>query len=425
MKVLVMGSGGREHALCWKLQQSPRVTDLYCAPGNAGTGFHAKNVDIDITRNKKVVSFCRKNEIELVVVGPEAPLAIGIADDLRKHKIAVFGPSYAAARLESSKIFAKELMGGYNIPTAGFRVFNNFKKAKEYIDLHDEPLVVKAYGLASGKGVVIANTREEAVDAAERMLVKKEFGPAGRRIIIEECLTGREASIMVVTDGETVLPLAPSQDHKRAYDGDTGPNTGGMGAFSPTPVIGKNDLEEIMEKIIRPTMAGLKNEKIDYRGVLYAGIMMTEDGPKLLEYNVRFGDPETQAVLPRIKSDFAELLMNAATGKLDRTRIEWGDDVSVCVVLASEGYPGDYEKGKDISGIVEAMETQSIIFHAGTKYDGERLVSSGGRVMNVVGMGPDIKQASERAYRGVSKISFDGMWCRSDIGERSTSGVKS
>jgi phosphoribosylamine---glycine ligase len=425
MKVLVMGSGGREHALCWKLQQSPRVTDLYCAPGNAGTGFHAKNVDIDITRNKKVVSFCRKNEIELVVVGPEAPLAIGIADDLRKHKIAVFGPSYAAARLESSKIFAKELMGGYNIPTAGFRVFNNFKKAKEYIDLHDEPLVVKAYGLASGKGVVIANTREEAVDAAERMLVKKEFGPAGRRIIIEECLTGREASIMVVTDGETVLPLAPSQDHKRAYDGDTGPNTGGMGAFSPTPVIGKNDLEEIMEKIIRPTMAGLKNEKIDYRGVLYAGIMMTEDGPKLLEYNVRFGDPETQAVLPRIKSDFAELLMNAATGKLDRTRIEWEDDVSVCVVLASEGYPGDYEKGKDISGIVEAMETQSIIFHAGTKYNGERLVSSGGRVMNVVGMGPDIKQASERAYRGVSKISFDGMWCRSDIGERSTSDVKS
>ena len=424
MKVLVIGSGGREHAICWKLKQSTKVTDLYCAPGNGGTSFHASNVDIDVTRHKKVISFCRKNGIDLVVVGPEAPLAVGIADDLRKYGIAVFGPSYAAARLESSKIFAKELMGANNIPTAGFRVFNNIKKAREYINASDETLVVKAYGLAAGKGVVIAKTKEDAIDAAERMLVKKEFGAAGKKIIVEECLTGREVSMMVITDGETVLPLAPSQDHKRAYDGDAGPNTGGMGAFSPTPVVSKEDLKEIMEKIIHPTIEALKKDKIGYRGVLYAGIMMTEEGPKALEYNVRFGDPETQVILPRIKSDFAELLMNAATGNLAGTEIEWEEEECVCVVLASEGYPGKYEKGKEITGIIDAMETQSIIFHAGTKYVGDRLVSCGGRVMNVVGLGADVKQAAERAYRGVSKISFEGMWCRNDIGVRDTSDVK-
>jgi len=424
MKVLVIGSGGREHAICWKLRQSPKVTDLYCAPGNGGTSFHASNVDINITKHKKVIVFCKRNGIDLVVVGPEAPLAVGIADDLRKAGIVVFGPSYAAARLESSKIFAKEMMGGNNIPTAGFRVFDDIRKAREYILSAEEPLVVKAYGLAAGKGVIIAKTREEAIDAAERMLVKKEFGAAGKRIIVEECLVGREASIMVITDGETILPLASSQDHKRAHDGDSGPNTGGMGAFSPTPVIGKKELEEIMEKIIRPTIRGLKMEGIDYRGVLYAGIMMTESGPKALEYNVRFGDPETQAILPRIKSDFADLLMNAATGNLAGTEIEWDSSECVCLVLAAAGYPGKYEKGKEITGIIEAMETQAIIFHAGTKYEGDRLVSCGGRVMNVVGLGADMKQALERAYKGASKICFEGMWCRSDIGARNTSDVK-
>nr|HPN73323.1 phosphoribosylamine--glycine ligase [Candidatus Omnitrophota bacterium] len=284
--------------------------------------------------------------------------------------------------------------------------------------------VVKAYGLAAGKGVVVANTRKEAVDAAERMLIKKEFNSAGQRIIVEEYLSGREASIMVITDGETIVPLASSQDHKRAYDGDSGPNTGGMGAFSPTPVIGKSEYEEIMEKIIKPTIQGLKRERIDYRGVLYAGIMMTSSGPKVLEYNVRFGDPETQVILPRIKSDFAELLMNTATGNLAGTEIEWEDSECVCVVIAAEGYPGEYEKGREVSGIIEAMETQAIIFHAGTKYDGDRLVTSGGRVMNVVGKGPDIRQATERAYRGASRICFEGAWYRNDIGEREPSEVR-
>jgi phosphoribosylamine---glycine ligase len=416
MKILVIGSGGREHAICWKLRQSPKVTDLYCAPGNGGTGFHATNIEVDITRHKKVVAFCRKNNIDLVVVGPEAPLAMGIADDLRRAGVAVFGPSYAAARLESSKIFAKEMMGANNIPTAKFRVFNDFKKAQEYLRSHEEPLVVKAYGLAAGKGVVVAESREDAVDAAERMLVKKEFGSAGGRIIVEEFLRGREVSIMVVTDGETVIPLASSQDHKRAYDGDTGPNTGGMGAFSPSPDIDGKTFDDILETIIMPTISGLKKDKIGYRGVLYAGIMMTEAGPKVLEYNVRFGDPETQAILPRIKSDFAELLMSAAKGQLTGTDIEWDSSECVCVVLASEGYPGEYEKGKEVTGIIDAMETQAIIFHAGTKYEGQSLVTCGGRVMNVVGMAADIKSASKKAYQGACKIHFDGVWFRKDIG---------
>jgi phosphoribosylamine---glycine ligase len=425
MKILVIGSGGREHAICWKLRQSPKVTELYCAPGNAGTGFHGTNVDIDVKKHKKVIAFCKRHHIDLVVVGPEGPLALGIADDLRRAGIAVMGPSYAAARLESSKIFAKEMMGANNIPTAGFRVFNDFKKAREYIEAfpEDETIVVKAYGLAAGKGVIVAPGREEAIDAAERMLVKKEFGSSGKRIIVEEYLEGKEVSVMVITDGDEIIPLATSQDHKRAYDGDTGPNTGGMGAFSPASILKKKDLEDIMEKIIKPTILGLKKEKMDYRGVLYAGIMMTHDGPKLLEYNVRFGDPETQVILPRMKSDLAEIFMRTATGQLSGTEIEWDDSECVCVVLAAEGYPGEYEKGREISGIIEAMETRAIVFHAGTKYEGERLVSCGGRVMNVVGMAPDMEQASEKAYKGAAKICFEGKWCRSDIGIRARSDV--
>ncbi len=425
MNILVLGAGGREHAICWKLRQSEKVKELYCAPGNGGTGFHATNVNLDVSKHKKVASFCKKNRVDLVVVGPEAPLAVGITDDLRKAGIAVFGPLYAAARLESSKIFAKELMGRYGVPTARFRVFDDFERARTYILDSDLPVVVKAYGLAAGKGVIIANTHEEAIESARKMLIGREFGSAGRRIIVEEFLSGREASILVVTDGDAVIPLATSQDHKRAYDGDTGPNTGGMGAFSPTPLIGKKAFKEIMSRIIEPTIRGLKNEKIDYQGVLYAGIMMTEDGPKALEYNVRFGDPETQAILPRMRSDLAELLMNAATGQLAGTTLEWDERESVCVVLAAEGYPGEYDKGKEITGIIEAMDAQAIIFHAGTKYDGDKLVTSGGRVMSVVGMGDGMKQATESAYRGVSKIHFDGMWYRSDIGAGVAAGINS
>jgi phosphoribosylamine---glycine ligase len=424
MRILVIGSGGREHALCWKLRQSPKVSDLYCAPGNGGTAFHAENVELNITDHKKVIAFCKKRGVDLVVVGPEAPLAVGIADDITRAGINVFGPAYAAARLESSKIFAKEMMGGYNIPTAAFRVFDDIDRAEEYIMEHDTPVVVKAYGLASGKGVIVASTREEAVSAARRMLVEKEFGPAGQRIIVEEFLAGEEASILVLTDGRSVVPLAASQDHKRAYDGDTGPNTGGMGAYSPTPLIDDAMFDRVIETIVMPTLRGLESQKIIYRGVLYVGLMMTDDGPKVLEYNVRFGDPEAEVILPRMKSDLAELLEAVAKGELDGRNIEWDERECVSVVLASEGYPGEYQKGQEITGIVEAMDTGAIIFHAGTKLKGDKVLTSGGRVMNVVGLGPNIKEAIDKAYEGASKIHFDGMWCRRDIGHRALAKIK-
>jgi phosphoribosylamine--glycine ligase len=322
MNILVIGSGGREHALCWKLRQSPATGELYCAPGNGGTASDAVNVDIDISEHRHVVDFCKEKNIDLVVVGPESPLAVGIVDDLEKEGINAFGPSYAAARMESSKIFAKELMGRYNIPTAAFRIFDDFNRAEEYIRAEGAPIVVKAYGLAAGKGVIVTDNVEEAVTAAREMLVEKKFKSAGSRIIVERCLFGEEASILVLVDGENIIPLATSQDHKRAYDGDLGPNTGGMGAYSPAPVIDDGLFREIMDTVIRPTIQALRKEGITYKGVLYAGLMITEDGPKALEFNVRFGDPETQVILPRMKSDLAELLMAAAKGDLSGRSVE-------------------------------------------------------------------------------------------------------
>jgi len=415
MNVLVIGSGGREHTLCWKLKQSPSVETLYCAPGNGGTESDAVNVDIEVDRNQAVVDFCGEKNIDLVVVGPEAPLAVGIADDLEAAGINVFGPSYAASRMESSKIFAKELMGRYGIPTAAFRIFEDFDKAKKYIEEATSPLVVKAYGLAAGKGVIIAESAADAVSAAERMLVGGEFGAAGQKIIVEEFLEGEEASILVVTDGETVIPLATSQDHKRAFDGDTGPNTGGMGAYSPAPVISDDLFEEIMRTVIHPTIEGLRNENIVYKGVLYAGLMITDDGIRVLEYNVRFGDPETQVILPRLKSDLAEIAMAAARGELAGKTLEWDEREYVSVVLAAGGYPGKYAKGKVISGIEDARNTGALVFHAGTRMENGNIVTSGGRVLNVVGMGADIKEAVRNTYAAVEKISFEGMHYRRDI----------
>lgn len=423
MKILVIGSGGREHTLCWKLKQSPSVTEIYCTPGNGGTARDAENVDLKVDNHETVINFCKNKKINLVVVGPEAPLAVGLSDDLERAGIKVFGPSYAAARLESSKIFAKELMGRYNVPTASFRIFDDFKKAEEHIREVGAPIVVKAYGLAAGKGVIVAGDVEEAIEAARDMLVDKKFGSAGQKIIVEECLKGEEASILVITDGETIIPLASSQDHKRVGDGDTGPNTGGMGAYSPAPVITDELFSQIMETAIKPTIEGLKSEGILYKGVLYAGLMMTEDGPKVLEYNVRLGDPETQVILPRIKSDLAEILMAATKGDLSGKTIEWDEREYVCVVLASGGYPGNYEKDKVISGIKEAEETGAIVFHAGTKtIDGE-FFTSGGRVLNVVGMGDSIKEAIDKTYEAACKIKFDGMHYRKDIGHRALSRV--
>ena len=423
MNVLVIGSGGREHALCWKLRQSSMVKDLYCAPGNGGTALDAVNVDIDISEHQQVAEFCEEKDIELVVVGPEAPLAVGITDYLEKEGINVFGPSYAAARMESSKIFAKELMGRYNIPTAGFRIFDDFDKAEEYIRSKGAPLVVKAYGLAAGKGVIVTEDVEEAVTAARDMIVEKKFGGAGSRIIVEECLFGEEASILVVTDGKNIIPLATSQDHKRAYDGDAGPNTGGMGAYSPAPVIDDALFEKITETIVRPTIEALAKENIVYKGVLYAGLMITADGPKVLEYNVRFGDPETQAILPRMKSDLAQLLLATAKGELEGKTVEWDRDECVCVVLASGGYPGSYEKGKKITGLEEAVAEGAVVFHAGTRTEGDDIVTSGGRVLNVTAKGPDIKEAVANTYRAVGKIHFDGMHYRKDIGYKAIARV--
>ena len=423
MNILVIGSGGREHTLCWKLKQSPSVGEIYCSAGNGGTARDAINVDVDLSDHRAVAELCKEKRIDLVVVGPEAPLAAGIADDLEKSGIKVFGPSYAAARMESSKIFSKELMGMYNIPTAAFRIFENFDKAADYIRSEKFPLVVKAYGLAAGKGVIIAQTAEEALSAAEDMLVKGKFGAAGQKIIVEEYLEGEEASILAITDGENIIPLVTSQDHKRVFDGDAGPNTGGMGAYSPAPVIDDALFAEIMETVLRPTIEGLSSEGIKYKGVLYAGIMMTEDGPKVLEYNVRFGDPETQVVLPRLRSDLAVLLMAAAEGDLSGIKLEWDERDYVCVVLSSGGYPGSYEKGKAISGIEEAEEEGALVFHAGTSIEDGQLVTSGGRVLNVVGMGSGIKEAIENAYKGVDKIKFEGMHYRKDIGHRALSRI--
>ncbi len=418
MRVLVIGSGGREHVLCWKLEQSVKVEKVYCAPGNAGTALSAENVGINMAEHNEVASFCKEKGVDLVVVGPEAPLAVGIADVLRKEGIKVFGPGYAGARLESSKIFAKELMGEYGIPTAGFRIFDHMEKAKEYLSKASYPVVVKAYGLAAGKGVIIALDKEEALHAAEDMLEKKVFGGAGEQIIIEEFLEGEEASILAVTDGENIVPLVTSQDHKRVDDGDTGPNTGGMGAYSPAPVITEELYDRIMNEILIPTVKGLKEEGIAYRGVLYAGIMITPEGPKVLEYNVRFGDPETQVVLPRMRSDLAELLMAAASGDLRQVTIDWDPRDHVCVVLASGGYPGAYEKGKKISGLEEAAAEGALVFHAGTRNEDGQIITSGGRVLGIVGCGKGIEEAVSNTYKGVEKIKFDGMHYRRDIGHR-------
>jgi phosphoribosylamine--glycine ligase len=424
MNILVIGSGGREHALCWKLRQSEKVDKIYCAPGNGGTGSVAENVELNVEEHKDVVDFCHENKVSLVVVGPEAPLAVGITNVLEEGGINVFGPSYEAARMESSKIFAKELMGLYNIPTAAFRVFSDYEEAEEYISSVELPVVVKAYGLAAGKGVVIAETKDEAVAAAREMLIEQKFGVAGKKIIIEEFLEGEEASILVITDGNEIIPLVTSQDHKRVGEGDTGPNTGGMGAYSPAPVIDDELFNNVMETIVRPTIDGLRNEGILYKGVLYVGLMMTSSGPKVLEYNVRFGDPETQVILPRMKGDLAEIMMAVAEGNLAGKSLDWDERDCVCVVLAAGGYPGEYTKGTIIEGCDNSEDTETLVFHAGTKRQNGTLVTSGGRVLNVVGLGTGIEDAIINVYRKVEKISFEGMHYRKDIGYRALERIK-
>ena len=419
MRVLVVGSGGREHALVWKLSQSPEVTKLYCAPGNGGIGDLAELVDHAAEDIESLADFAESKDIDLTIVGPESALAKGIVDLFEKRGLRIFGPSKAAARLESSKAFSKNLMKKYGIPTGQFAVFDDPQAARAYVRQLGAPIVVKADGLCGGKGTIVASTLSEALGAIDLLMEDKIFKQAGERIVIEERLVGEEASIIVITDGETALPFLLSQDHKRLLDADKGPNTGGMGAYAPAPVIDAALSKQIMAQIIDPTIRALSSEGLAFKGVLYAGLMMTADGPKVLEYNVRFGDPELQAILPLLKSDLVPILDDTVEGRLSMTQCQWETGSCVCVVLASGGYPGDFQIGKEIRGLDQVKDHPGLlVFHGGTKKDRERYVSWGGRVLNIIGRGPDLESALKRAYDAIGPVQFDGMIYRKDIGFR-------
>jgi len=425
MRILVIGSGGREHALCWKIAKSKLCDKLYCAPGNGGISETAELVDIKADDIKGLLNFAVEKKIGLTVVGPEAALSEGIVDKFESEGLKIFGPSKSCALIEGSKVFSKELMKKLGIPTADFEVFGNAGEALKYIDGKEAPLVVKADGLCAGKGVLICRTIASARDAVNEMMVKRSFGDAANKIIIEECLEGEEASIMVVSDGKNVVPLASSQDYKRVFDGDRGPNTGGMGAYSPAAVVTGTVFKEIMDEIISPIIKEMAREGKPYKGVLYAGIMLTKEGPKALEFNARFGDPETQVIMPRLKSDLVDLMIRSIEGRPENYSLDWDPRPCVSVVAASGGYPGNYEKGIEIKGLdsVKAMK-DVIIFHAGTK-SGRRatdgsgaFLTNGGRVLNVTALGSDIKDAVNNCYNALGRISFDRMHYRRDIGYR-------
>jgi phosphoribosylamine--glycine ligase len=423
MRILVIGSGGREHALVWKIAQSKLADKIFCAPGNGGISKQAECIDIKADDIASLLDFAKKEKIDLTVVGPEAPLAAGIVDEFSVNKLKIFGPNKKAAQLEASKVFAKELMTKYKVPTADFRIFDNAIEAKKYISNIGAPCVVKADGLAQGKGVIVAKSTKEAEEAVTSIMQEKVFGEAGRKVIIEECLEGQEASIIVLTDSKSVIPLASSQDHKRVFDNDEGSNTGGMGAYSPAPVVTQGIFKEIIDTIIYRTIDGLAKEGIAYNGVLYAGIMITPDGPRTLEFNVRFGDPETQAILPRLKSDLLEVMLAASNQNLSKVikagSLSWDNRACVTVVCASGGYPGNYEKGKIISGLEEAEKIpDTVVFHAGTKQENGKYFTTGGRVLGVTGLGNTISSAIDNTYRAVDKINFEGMHFRRDIGKK-------
>ena len=424
MKVLVIGQGGREHALCWKLKNSPSVTRVYCAPGNAGTALEATNVEIAATDIERLVQFAKSERIDLTVVGPEASLVAGVVDAFLAAGLRIFGPTKKAAELEGSKLFSKELMRKANVPTAEFRSFSRFQDAVMYLEEREEtPLVVKADGLASGKGVFVCKDRQEALAAVKQIMVDQAFGTSGNKIVVEECLFGHEASILAIVDGNTILTLEASQDHKRAQDGDTGPNTGGMGAYCPTPLITENLMDQIVEKVLVPTIHFMNVEERPFKGCLYAGIMVTNQGPKVLEFNVRFGDPETQPVLMRLRSDLGELLMAAADGKLaEFGPAEWDPRPAVCVVMAAEGYPGTVKKGAVIRGLDDAAQfADAKVFHAGTARNGDNVVTDGGRVLGVTALGADFAEAKLNAYQAVKCVRWQGGWCRKDISDRARS----
>jgi len=438
MNVVIIGSGGREHAIAYKISQSKLLEKLFVIPGNPGTKLLAENVEIDITEFEEILNFCTKNNIELVVIGPEQPLANGLADFLRIHNILVFGPNKAAAEIEADKSFSKNLMKKYGIPTADFKIFNNdeIKSALTYIDSMNYPVVVKASGLAAGKGVIICKNNTEAENAVKSCFEDKKFGESGNKIVIEEFLEGEELSIFVITDGKNYIVLPPSQDHKQIYDGDKGPNTGGMGAYSPVSLKriyenvykGKSKkyysdeliISEIEKKIIQPTLFALQNENKNFNGCLYCGLMITKDGVKVIEYNCRFGDPETQAVLMTIDGDFLQLLYSTAKGNIDKQSVKYNGGASVCVVAASKGYPGNYEKGFEISGLSSFDTENAIIFHAGTKEVNGKILTNGGRVLSATSFirTNDLKKAKTISYNVLSKLNYNGIYFRMDIGDK-------
>ncbi|MFZ2654277.1 MAG: phosphoribosylamine--glycine ligase [Victivallales bacterium] len=421
MRILVIGSGGREHALCWKLAQSPKAEKVYCAPGNVGIANVAECLDININEIDRLLKFAKENHVNLTVVGPEAPLCDGIVDAFRKEGLIIFGPDKSSARLEGSKSYAKMFMMKHGIPTAASQAFTDADPAMHYIkDKFSGPcpgIVIKADGLAAGKGVILAYNLKDALNALNQCF-GGSFGDAGRKVLIEELLIGEEASILALTDGNTIIPLASSQDHKRAGDKDTGPNTGGMGAYSPAPVVTPALFKEIEAKVLKRFLKGIQDDKLYYRGIIYAGVMVTATGPKVLEFNVRFGDPETQAVLMRLESDLADVMIKTSMGRLNEVRLEWTDEPSVCVVMASGGYPDTYKKGFPISGLEDAEAAGAVVFHAGTALKDGKIVNSGGRVLGVTARGEDIKAAIDNAYKAVKEIYWLDCFFRNDIGRR-------
>jgi len=417
MKVLLVGGGGREHALAWKIGQSPRVEKVYCAPGNAGTALVAENVDIAADKIGLLLEFALKNDIGLTVVGPEQPLVLGIVDRFQEKGLRIFGPSARAAEIEGSKEFSKNLMKKYGIPTAEYASTASAGEAKSYIRNHEGPMVVKADGLAAGKGVFLCDSSAEAIEAVTSIMENKIFGEAGSHVVLEEFLQGQEISLLAFTDGKTVLPLEGAQDHKAVYDGDQGPNTGGMGAYSPAAVFTPELRQQVMAEVMVPAVQAMAKEGRPYKGILYAGLMLTSDGPKVLEFNARFGDPETQPLLMRLQSDIVPLFEACIDETLDKQKVEWKPESAVCVVMAAQGYPGDYEKGKQIHGLDEAAKLPGVaVFHAGTKLSDGQVLTSGGRVLGVTALGSDTRSAIASAYQAVGRITWDGVHYRKDIG---------
>ena len=417
MKVFVVGGGGREHAIVWKLSQSPKIDQIYCAPGNPGISELAECVPISVSKIEKLADFATKEQIDITFVGPEEPLLKGIVNYFKQQGLAVFGPSKEAAMIEGSKAFAKELMLKYHIPTAKYAVFTNYHEALSYVRLEGAPIVIKADGLAAGKGVVVAKNMKEAEGALQNIMEESMFGSAGARVVIEEYLEGEEMTLLAFVNGTTVKPMVPAQDHKPVFNGDQGPNTGGMGTYAPLPHIDVSIVNRIISEIVVPTAKALVEEGCPFEGILYTGLMLTKEGPKVIEYNARFGDPETQVVLPLLETDLVEIIISSLSGELENIEVKWKEASAVCVVMASAGYPGIYERGKEIKGL-DLVHPPAIVFHAGTTEKNSEIITNGGRVLGITAIGKDLKEARDHAYQSVGKIYFEGAHFRTDIGSK-------